>query len=636
MKSRALFVFVLLFSTIMIQGEFGGRKAISVASLETRVINISTSDSNTISINSEDDEAIVVLVNYTLWQNQAVKDAVNLYLFDLNNTGFDPILYTNQVNNVVALKALLQGWYISDEIIGAVLIGEFPHEEFYHNYSYSFPEEVFICDLYLMDLDGIWEDNLLGDGIYDTHYGETGFSDIYPEIYISRIDATTRTFGTLTDAEEIVRYLNRCHDYRIGGIKRSESALMYIDDDWRGYASSWTNWLSNAYSNITSVHTPATATNAADWMERLEQDYQWAHICAHSNEVTQYLRNDEIYEPINNYDIDEIRPKFNFYTLFSCHANDWSVSDCLGVTYLFSSDYSLGVLSSTKVGGILHGEEFYDNLALERSVGLSLYNWYQGIDESEYSVNWFYGMCLFGDPFLTINVDDSILNPQLISQTHPNSDVWYTSAKPIFNWTEPLRLNGVVGYYYILDQLPITIPTEVSGTFTTSTSLVTDTPLTEGIYYLHLRTKDGSDLLDNVTYHKKIKIDNQNPVVTIDDTLEGLKNKPGDFELQWEVIDSLSGCKNVVIRVNGLIKYNLDGDIIAKNLSLLTNGLYEINITAYDYAGLSATDQITIMIYDFSQTVYYPIVVWGSVGLGGVGILTAVIIMIIRRVRKPK
>ena len=297
----------------------------------------------------------MIIVENSLYANGAVQTAVTQYRTDLNYTGYNTILYTSTIANAPTLRGLLQTWYTTNNIVGAVLIGNLPYIRFYHPANGSHSADTFICDLYYMDLDGSWYDTD-SNGIYDRHNSTTG-ADIYPEIYVGRLDASTRTLGGQTNANNIITLLNRLHSYRIGGVARTHRALTYIDDDWQNWADgtfdTWPAWLNSPYPTRTDIHTPASWTNATDWRtNRLNQDYEWTHLCVHSSATTHYFGPGGSGEgTVTSSQIHSQVPTFNFYSLFSCHGADWLTTDSLAVTYLFSGSHSLAIVGSTKTGG---------------------------------------------------------------------------------------------------------------------------------------------------------------------------------------------------------------------------------------------------------------------------------------------
>ena len=556
------------------------------------------------------DKPVVVIVESGLWGDVDIRTAVNQYVNDINDTGYDPILYTSAIANAQLLRALLIGWHNSDSIIGAVLIGDLPYAEFYHDDSVAgFPAEDFICDLYLMDLDGTWQDLEGSDGIFDSHTDGSG--DIEPEIFVGRLDASTRTFGSKTNAEDIIDLLSRVHAYRYGGVARRHRALMYIDDDWAGQYT-WPDWPTSIYPETTTVNIPTTYTNGTDWLNRIQQNYEFGHLCAHSSSTAHY------FPPYGEGDIVPVsaihatRPSFNFYSLFNCHGSDFSDNDCLGITYLFSSDYSLAVVSSAKTGGMLGGGSFYYTLSQSKSIGEGLHNWFQGMTSySSNYVEWFYGMNILGDPFLKPKASFTHLTPTIYSTTHPDTNTWYSNDYVELNWTEPENDKGIEGYYYILNKLPNTIPDEISGTYTKSNG-TSSTFLFEGTWYLHVVVVDGDGNIGKIASHYRIQYDKTTPSLTLINPIANSKLKPETFVISWDASDSASGLDYFEIRIDDSMIDIVNNETTFVNAILYKNGLYQINVTAYDKAGFSNSVQITIEIFAFSQTLSFKILL----GLG--------------------
>ena len=399
-----------------------------------------------------------------------------------------------------------------------------------------------------MDLDGIWEDTD-DDEILDSHIGE-----ILPEIFISRIDATHRTLGEESNEQNIINYLNRAHAYRIGDlfVSRSHRALSYIDDTWIPWADgtygNWSAYFQNAYPDPTAIYYPSSSTNGTDWLSKLSQDYEFAHLCAHSDSTTHYFDVDEDIQTVENYEIHEVPPQFNFYSLYCCSAANWEVDDCLATTYLFSGPRSLAVISSTKTGGMLGDYNFYNSLYEESSIGEAFNNWFQYIKfYSEDYTFWFYGMVILGDPFVTIDYDCRVLPVEISSSTHPNSEQWYTDQTPVFNWTEPRDINGISGYYYKINQNPNTIPTHRNGNFTVINGTSLESPLSSGIWYMHVGATDNVGNIADIPTHYKINIDIVEPQITIINATEGVIIADKDSVLNWTVFDEDSGYSYVEI-----------------------------------------------------------------------------------------
>jgi hypothetical protein len=392
-----------------------------------------------------------------------------------------------------------------------VLIGRLPYAQYYHPAGNGFSAETFICDVYLMDLDGLWWDISPTDGIYDKHNASTG-NDIYPEIFIGRIDPQCLTW--LTVAVNLNTYFARLHSYRTGGVQRQSRALTYIDDDWIPWADgtfdNWPAWLNTPYPTRTDVHTPSTWTNATDWLtNRLSLDYQWAHLCAHSSPTTHFFGPSGIGEgTVTSAQIVAAAASSNFYNLFCCSGAEWTTTDNLAVSYLFDGPYTLGVIGTTKTGGMLDGDYFYNPLGNQKTLGKSLTQWMSYVlnnpsgDSGPGWLEWYYGMNVVGDPFLTINYDCTVLTPVISSPTHPNPSLGYNDTTPQFTWTIPLDVNGIAGYYYILDNQSMTVPTTSTGNYTTTNSYQTTTSLTNGTYYMHVIAEDTVGNIGSAAHFK--------------------------------------------------------------------------------------------------------------------------------------
>jgi hypothetical protein len=548
-------------------------------------------------------EYVAIVVENSLWGTPAVQTAVTQYRTDLNNTGYNTILYTSAIASAPTLRGLLQGWYSSNSIIGAVLIGNLPYIRYYHPANPSFSAETFVCDLYYMDLDGNWYDTN-SDTIYDTHNSTAG-TDIFPEIYVGRIDATTRNLGGQTNTNDIITLLNRTHSYRIGGVARTHRAITYIDDDWQSWADgtydNWPAWLNNVYSTRTDVHTPASWTNGTDWLtNRLTQDYEWAHLCAHSGASPGMHYFGPKFGPsegtVSSTQIHNQVPTFNFYNLFCCHGADWLTTDCLATTYLYSGSHSIGVVGSTKTGGMLGGTSFYNALGQNDTLGKALETWFQGIKSYDtYFLEWFYGMTILGDPFLTTHYDITALPPSIYSLSHPNQSLWYANALPTFQWIAPPEVNSISGYYYILDQIPSTIPTASTGNYTTNTIFTPASALTDGHWYLHVVSKDSVGNVGTEAAHFQVNIDNSGPVTTITSHVNNYNSSTSSLNLVWTATDAGVGYHGSALWLDGTTNL-YSGPNLNYGVTGLTEGSHLLNVTCLDLFMFATSDWITIHV----------------------------------------
>ncbi|MCF2144825.1 MAG: hypothetical protein K9W42_14100 [Candidatus Heimdallarchaeota archaeon] len=499
-----LIIFLFLFSSLSVSEATIRNSQYQPSTLST--VPIITLQPTSNALEKAQQPVVRILVHPDLWQNTTIQNAVVEYQQDLNDQGFNALLYTSAVGSAETLRALFQSWYSSENLEGVVLIGQYPQAYFHHDEVPNYyPAETFICDLFLTDLDGVWEDLDPVDGIYDSHTGE-----IHPEIYLGRIDPSSRTFGSLSVEEEIYRYLKKCHAYRQRELSRPHKALTFIDDDWEAWANgtydNWPGWLSSTYPMRTDIFKRADTCKDV-WLEYMTKNYEWFHLCAHSSATTHYLKVDGMWQTITNTEINNLAPPFLFYNLYCCHAADWDTNDSLAVTYLYSSSSSLAVVGSTKSGGMLGGNHFYSQLAQNKTIGFALYSWFQNFDYyTTYYIEFFYGMTILGDPFLTNDIDCTVLKPQLSSPTHPDPSKKYLKTKPEFTWTEPTDAHRIVGYYYLLDQDPTTKVTKDTGIFVNDTSLKITQRLENGTWYFHLVAEDSLGNIGKNTAHFKVNV----------------------------------------------------------------------------------------------------------------------------------
>jgi len=544
-------------------------------------------------------ETIAIIVQNTLYPS--ITPNVTQYRKDLNDSGYETILYTKPIATPQQLKGNLTLWYNTRNLRGAVLIGRLPYAQYYHPAKPpNFGAETFICDLYLMDLDGNWWDINPVDGVYDKHNASAG-ADIYPEIFIGRIDPQCLSWDT--PANFINTYLKRIHNYRLGGVQRQHSALVYIDDDWTGYwGNRWYNDVGMAYSNRTLVDIPTTWTNGTDWLNRITQNYQWTHICVHSFPTQHWFGpggggSEGIVS--SNPQIRNAPPSFNFYNLFACHGSQWTTTDCLGTTYAFSGSYSLGVVGSTKTGGMMDCDYFYGPLGQNKTLGESLMLWMcsalKSSAGSDY-LEWYYGMNIIGDPFLTIHYDCTVLPTVISSSTHPDPSQWYANAMPQFNWTIPADVNGIVGYYYIIDQNPNTVPTPSTGTYTTVNGTKPSTPLSDGTWYIHVVAKDGAGNVGKTAAHYQVNIDTTGPATSITSPVDHYNSSSSSVTVNWTVSDLGSGYNYSQVWVDSATNIVYTGVATSTTLSGLSEGTHVVNVTTFDLIGNSGSHQITICV----------------------------------------
>lgn len=270
------------------------------------------------------------------------------------------------------------------------------------------------CDLYYMDLDGVWTDSD-SNGIYDGH---TGY--VAPEIFLGRLSTYgLSSYGT----EEVLirRQLQKSHNYWWKtSYHAQQTTLNYIDKDWEKYHFKAetiktvfpTLWITDirhdSISNFFSV---------SDYLNRINSTtYGFTQLASHSDPVKHYFINGNIYDNIHNYEIKNINSNNYAYNLFCCSACNWlgaNTNGYIGGAYLFNNGKTMTVIGSTKTGGMYTVGSFYPAL-ITKNIGEAYLQWWNsyGVNHLNDDIYWIYGMTILGDPIIDFryNVSDLCVN----------------------------------------------------------------------------------------------------------------------------------------------------------------------------------------------------------------------------------
>jgi hypothetical protein len=319
-----------------------------------------------------------------------ITSEITQYEQDIINQGFTVNTYNWSNNNATILRNhMINASQQTLGLFGAVLVGSLPYANFKNG------SEIFPCDLYLMDLDGQWIDLDPSDTYFDNHVA--GLGDIYPEIFIGRINP--EPLNNLNHLSAYQNYFNRNHAYRNGSLTRPHSQLLYIDNDWSNIASAMYNDMT-AYTNITMVSSNPTTTGT-DYKNRLTQIYEFVHIMVHSFYYQhQFGTGGTGSEGIVTFtDILNLNTKALFYNLFACSAARYKEVNNMGTQYLFSNN-TLALVGSTKTGGMWMNSYFYTPLNQGKVFGEAFRLWWWNPLHGPWDTV-SQGMTILGDPLLT-------------------------------------------------------------------------------------------------------------------------------------------------------------------------------------------------------------------------------------------
>jgi len=340
-------------------------------------------------------EGLDVLINESLYYQ--VESSIVQYLLDLTGEGFAVTLFSSAGGTPEEMRGFLQDRHYNHGIQGFVFIGDLPVPWYETDFGDPPEHAEFPCDLYYMDLDGVFSDGD-GDGMYDAHSGA-----VVPEVYLGRLTASPLKMGGDTEAELVQNYLRKNHLYRSDLLPQTGRALVYIDDDWAGGSAWWNLNVGQAYSNRTFVNDIWT-TWGPDYISRLPLDYEFIQVCVHS-----WPGGHAFKRPVDEWswvyiaDVKAVEPVAHFYNLFACSNARYVEDDYSSGWYIFNKDHGLAAIGSTKSGSMLSFEDFYRPFGEGHNLGESFRDWFAaraagGFEEWE--ITWFYGMTLNGDPTL--------------------------------------------------------------------------------------------------------------------------------------------------------------------------------------------------------------------------------------------
>lgn len=451
---------------------------------------------------------IYVIVNSSIYSN--ISNALNQYEADAEITGYNVTMInatSSLVPNVASLRSLIQTAYTSQGIEGAVLVGNLPYAEYFlsalSNINGTYPDEIFPCDLYLMDLNGTWswdpdpsKQPPLGMPQYPAFDFNNHTGHVKPEIWVGRIDPNCLTGENQTKL--LIEYFQKNHNYKIGDLNRTHSALLYIDDDWASVSSEWNTDMQRAYGNTTIINT-SFVTDDDDFEQILLHDYEWIWLFAHSNSTHHGFKPNWYLNTTSSSELKSIDTQALFYNLYACHSTNFTTPDNIGTQYLFNNN-TIMVVGPTKTGALSWGEDFYTGLNNNKTIGDSFVIWLSNSPRGVADRYASYGTIILGDPLLTINHDVTIYPPTVTSSTHPSQTTVYDETTAILSWTYPPDVTGIAGSYVSLDQSALSSPL-TNGDWVTNNSMVYSN-LDKSVLYFHLVTQDGAGCLSSVISYK--------------------------------------------------------------------------------------------------------------------------------------
>lgn len=346
---------------------------------------------------------VLIIVDATIYIQ--LKNKIKRYAYDINYAyGCKVIMEQVENGDHKDIKDIIIS--NSTDLNGVVFIGDIPAAWFEQESSYDkYGHEEWPCDLYYMDIDGVWED-LDNDEIYDSHSG-----NVQPEIFIGRI--STANMGSLINEKiGLENYLDKNHMFWIGQITINKKyGLSYIEKDWddNDYFISDINNIYGSTNSESIIYKYSDIFGSVDYLNRLSDNvYEFIQLACHSSYQKHSFTDGKIYanDIINN------GAKAIGYNLFCCSACRWtsastsSTNGFIAGSYIYNnSNSSLVVVGSTKVGSMLDFAQFYTPLGQGMCFGEAHVEWWVnscGSIHYPWEISWHYGMTIIGDPLVNL------------------------------------------------------------------------------------------------------------------------------------------------------------------------------------------------------------------------------------------
>lgn len=401
---------------------------------------------------------VLIIVDSALYSKLPFE--INRYAYDIYHVyGCNVIMEQVDSETCQDIKSLILSHQTN--LDGCVFIGDIvpafykTNDVINHNYMSKWP-----CDLYYMDLTGIWTDSNQ-DGLYDQYSG-----DKKPEIFVGRI-STSNMGSLLEEIEGMRKYLNKNHKFWIGHRHINKKfALSYTNKDWVKpepsqipVTNNFRHSIDTLYGSNNYEHIDERANSdifgKTDYMQRLQDvKYEFIQLASHSRD-TAHFEFGQRYDTICGNEIFGNGIKALGFNLFCCSACRWTSASPTNAfvagDYVYSpiSD-GLCVVGSTKVGGMYPFVNFYKSLGEGKTMGQALVDWWSSYSMPNYTQQeilcWNFGLTIIGDPLVNFyHCTNSTCTDEIILYSYDNN-------------------NSPLSYYLASES--ITVTPQTNGSFT--------------------------------------------------------------------------------------------------------------------------------------------------------------------------
>ncbi len=319
----------------------------------------------------QESNRVAIVVNKYL--KAEIEDNLNIYLQDLKNEGYEPILKEWDLENDPAprmLKEYLQGLYWEEGgLQGAVFIGDLPipriktnpllKEDRNGSRIYIQISDTYIAERYYMDLIGKeWtnEDEIYKLDVYREKFlNEANLTpqilqeaikneQLYPmpEIWTSRIITSTLTgLFRKSEGQLVNAYLEKNHAYRTKQVEFQKQALMYTSDpsqNDKAFNRDLTNSIKQLLSDKYVVKEPAAPDLIYLFFRYLDnQSFEILYWERHGLPTSINLG----YEELSSWQLAETTTKVSTAFIFpiSCLIGEYTEPEYFAGSYLFNEQF---------------------------------------------------------------------------------------------------------------------------------------------------------------------------------------------------------------------------------------------------------------------------------------------------------
>jgi predicted RNase H-like HicB family nuclease len=191
-----------------------------------------------------------------------------------------------------------------------------------------------------------------------------------------------------------------------------------------------------------------------------------------------------------------------------------------------------------------------------------------------------------------VRIDTTALPPLIGSPTHPDRHGWSNNSNPVFEWQAPEDPSGIAGYYYLLNRSQASVPGEANGTWTEEPRAAF-AGLEDGVWTLHVTSKDRCGNLGTQAAHYSIRIDTQalQPQVSSPTHPEGAWTRNANPTFVWTPPQDLSGVSGyyyLLDREPGTVPLPEKGQFTTGTMASfprLEDGVWVFHIVTADGAG---------------------------------------------------